>query len=685
MIGPGVSTPLPSMDFETYSEAGYVWDEDRDRWASISSSAPHGLGAVGASVYTEHPSCEVISLAYDLKNGRGARIWLPGMDPPADLFAHIAAGGLLSAWNSMFEYLVWSNVCYARMGWPWLPLEQLRDAMAKAQASGLPGKLASAGAAIRAPIQKLTDGSRLLTKFSRPRNPTKSNPSRRLKLTDEPVDGSRLVAYNVVDIESEAAVSDLCPDLSSSELDVWQLDQRINARGVALDRAAVAHCVRIVGQVHAEETAELQRITGGAVKSAAELQNLSNWLHGQDVHLDSLQAADVSAALERDNLPAEVRRALEIRASLSLSSVTKLYAMQRRVSRDGRLRGLFAYCGAERTGRFAGRGPQPQNLPGGHPADAFPFILADIASMNAPALRERYGDPIALVSGCLRGLFTAEPGCDLICSDYSSIEAAVLAVLAGEQWRIDVFRDRGDIYSESAARITGVPIGPDGKHPLRKQVGKVAELASGYQGSVGAWKRFGASDHIGNDEAILQSVRQWRSQSPAIVQFWYGVEAAARSAILHPGQCFAYRGISYGVKDDVLLCRLPSGRLLWYRGPRLTRAERFGREVLRISYMGKDGTSGQWIRIDTYGGKLTENIVQATSRDILTHAMINLERAGYPIVLHVHDEIVAEVPRGTAWYSVEEFETIMGRLPAWAADWPVRAAGGWRGRRYRKD
>lgn len=681
------STVLPGMDFETYSEAGYVWREDKQKWASISSSPPHGLLAVGASVYTEHPSCRVISLAYDLRDGRGVNLWLPGFDPPADLFGYLATGGLIAAWNSMFEYLVWSNVCVPRMGWPVLPLEQLRDTTAKARAAGLPGHLGAAGEAIRAPVQKLKDGTRLINKFSKPRNPTQKNPARRLLLRDDPIDGSEFLRYNTIDVEAETTIGSMVPDLSPTELDVWQLDQRINARGVAIDTAALSHCVRVVEQVHAEDTAELQQITGGYVESAAKLDKLKTWLTAQGVAVDSLDADAVANALTDDTpLPPDARRVLEIRASLSLSSVKKLFSMQRRISRDGRLRDLFAYCGAERTGRFAGRGPQPQNLPGGHPAEALPFILDDIAHLSLPALRKRYGDPLALVSGCLRGLFVAGPGHDIISADYHSIEAVGLAMLAGEQWQIDVFRSHGRIYEMTASQLFGVPFQEfldhkeqTGKHhPLRKK-GKIAALASGYQGSVGAYRRFGAE---GTDEEILSIVRQWRQRNPNIVQFWYGLEDAARQAILEPGQCFSHRGITYGVRDDVLYCRLPSGRYLWYREPRLTRTTRFGREVLRISYMGKD-VSGRWVRIDTYGGKLAENVTQASCRDILTHAMLHVEAAGYPIVLHVHDEIASEVPRGFG--SVEELEHIMGEMPAWAADWPIHAAGGWRGHRYRKD
>jgi DNA polymerase len=725
----GYATILPDMDFETYSEAGYNFDKDLNKWISISKSAPHGLGAVGAAAYSEHPSTEILCLAYDLKDGRDHRLWLPGMSPPQELFNHIAAGGLIEAWNSMFEYLIWENVCYARMGWPKLPLESLRCAMSKSYAFSLPGALGKAAGVVNVPIQKLKDGARLIKKFSCVRNPTKKDARLRIRPPEDLVDAEKLYNYCSIDIKTEAALSRLIPDLSPEELKLWLLDQKINARGVSIDMESLQACISIIEQITAKYTTELFNVTGGAVSSGSEIQKIITWLRNVGVHTNSIDVENVKWLLDSDNLPPAARRVLEIRSFIGASSVKKLFSISKRVSRDGRMRGLFQYHGAG-TGRFAGRGPQPHNLPTSGPnvhhcicgryykitfklcprclrpssetnvkewnIDSVSYALEVIKRRDIDLLESILGDPVAVVSGCLRGLFCATSDKDLICSDYSAIEAVILAVLAGEQWRIDVFNTHGKIYEMSASKITGIPfqefldykINTGNHHPARKKIGKVSELASGYQGSVGAWKAFGADKHIGDDEKILAAVRKWRADSPNIVNFWYKIEDAARSAIQFPGRSFGYRGIYYQIHSDTLFCQLPSGRKLCYHSPRLTPdVTPWGKEVLKISYMcwntdPKKGPSG-WIRVDTYGGKLTENIVQAIARDILTYAMVNLENAGYPIVLHVHDEIVAEILK--SFGSIKEFEKIMNIMPPWAQGWPIRATGGWRGKRYRKE
>jgi len=305
-----------------------------------------------------------------------------------------------------------------------------------------------------------------------------------------------------------------------------------------------------------------------------------------------------------------------------------------------------------------------------------------------------YGDAMPAVAGCLRGLFVAAPGHDLICSDYSSIEAVVLAEIAGEEWRREVFRTHGRIYEMSAAKITGVPMPTEGRHVHRK-LGKIAELSGGYQGWIGAWKAFGAAEFL-NDEEIKTAILAWRAASPSIVELWggqpsrrrgeyWGIEGCAIQAVLQPGRAFGYRGITLLMRGDTLFLRLLSGRLIHYHRPRLEPSQRREGEY-SLSYEGwnsnpKNGPVG-WIRMNTWGGRLTENIVQAVANDILRFASVNLEAAGYPIVLHVYDEVACEVPHGRR--SVEELEAIMMQLPAWAAGWPIRAAGGWRGRRYRK-
>jgi DNA polymerase len=724
--GAGFATILPDFDFECYSEAGYYWNAKANRWNGITRTMP-GLPAVGAPAYAEHPSTEILSLAYDLKDGRGPYLWVPGCPPPAALIAHITSGGLLEAWNSSFEYYIWNQVCHRRMGWPALPYQQLRCAMAKGRAHSLPGKLGTAANVLQAPEQKDAKGEGLIRKLCIPRAPTKAIPGTRLTPVDSPTLFGDLYSYNMQDIKAEAAVSRLCPNLSPDELQLWLLDQEINFRGVHMDRVALADCISIVEQATEAGTAELQQITNGVVQTVGEVSKIQGWLGANGVHVYNLDADAVRDALTRDNLPQAARRVLEIRASLGSASVKKLAAIERRLSNDGRLRDLFAFCGADRTGRWAGRGPQPQNLPASGPkvgrckvcgairwikltrcvcgvdnpvvfeptdwgAEAVAVALADIATRSLTHVSARWGDPIAAVSGCLRGLFSAAPGYDLICSDFSAIEAVVLAELAGEKWRQEVFRTHGKIYEMSAAKISGVPFEEflrhkqetGQHHPLRKKVGKVAELASGYGGGLGAWKAFGADEFM-TDEEITANVKAWRAASPAVSAFWYGLQDAAFAAVLTPGGVYEYRGIKYGVKDDILYCTLPSGRNLTYHQPRLEleNYDRYNQPRYRLTYMGTDTYTKQWARLDAWGGKLTENVVQAVARDILAYAMLNHSRAGYRIVLHVHDEIAAEVPVG--WGSVDEFERVMSTMPPWAEGWPVKAAGGWRGLRYRKD
>lgn len=726
--GIGYTTLLPAMDFETYSEAGYRFDETANKWRSITTSVPHGLGAVGASVYSEHPSTEVLSLAYNLEDGLGARLWIPGMDPPQELFDHFAKGGLIEAWNSSFEWYIWNNVCTARMNWPPLSFHQLRDAMAKGHAFSLPGKLMYAAIALNT-TRKIGEGTRLLNKFSRPRNSTKKDPRRRMRLEDDPVDAAKLFEYNLGDITTETEISMQVPDLSPEELDVWLLDQTINFRGAAIDLQALEACTSVVDQASAKYTKELYELTGGTVDSISKFQKLGGWLGAHGVHSESLDMDHVKEILKDKDLPPVVRRVLEIRQTLGAASVKKLYAIANRVSADGRMRDLFAFCGAQRTGRFAGRGAQFQNLPKagpktqrctcGHHYGVFLFdscpwcgvcvnsnppaewslkvvqdVLAVVATRDLATVEAYFGEAIPVIVGCLRALFVAPDGYDLICADYSAIEAVILSMLSGEEWRIEVFRTHGLIYETSASIITGVPFEEfvryrketGNHHPLRNKIGKYAELASGYGGWLGAWKAFGADEYL-TDEEIEDAASKWRAASPKIIEFWKGLESAVIEAISNPGECFSFQGITYGVHDDILYCRLLSGRNLTYHAPRLHAATKpWGKPYMAISYLGwnadpKKGALG-WSRLETYGGKLTENVVQALARDIQVHGMLNVERAGYPLILHAHDESVSEVRQGFG--SLEEYERLLSTLPTWAAGWPIRAVGGWRGRNYRK-
>lgn len=742
--GMGVATVLPDCDFETKSAAGYVWLPERNKWGTLPGASKKGLSAVAAARYAEDPSTDVQWFAYDLKDGRGTRQWVPGMLPPFDLFAHVAEGGLLEAHNNMFERLIWRHVMARRYGWPEVPAEQWRCSMAKARAHALPGALGKIGEVLNLPIQKDKEGERLLKFFAVPRDPTKANPDTWNDPAKYPDDFAAYGRYNATDIAAESEVSIRCPDLTGDELEFWQADQAINWRGVHIDRAGVENCIAIIEQAHTTYNAELRVLTGGTVSTASELAKLKGWLGAHGVHMadgpGSMDDDAIEAVLARP-LPPHCRRALEIRQAIGSASVKKVFSMANQVCSDDRLRDLFSYHAA-RTGRPTGNGPQPTNLPKAGPTvyrcdctrhsadaaacrwcgkpranpralewsvDAVEDALAVIALRDLRTVEHYFGDAMLTVSGCLRGLFNAAPGHDLIASDYTAIEAVVLAALAGEQWRLDVFRARRDIYLESISRSTGIPLeelvaykAANGMHHPQRQRGKIQELALGFGGWIGALRAFGAE---GEDRDLQQQVLAWRSASPAVVEFWggqtrdfgrdggewFGLEGAVLRAMHAPGQVFAVArldgtatGISYVMRDDALYCRLPSGRYLTYHRPRLRETGNW--RGFEISFEGyntnpKSGPIG-WIRMNTYSGKLCENVVQATARDVQRHAIINLERRGYPVVLHVYDEDVSEIPEGFG--SIEEFESVMNDLPDWAHGWPISASGGWRGKRYRK-
>lgn len=746
-VGGYQSTILADFDFETFSMAGFVWNDDRQKWGPLPGVAAQGKGlsSVGVVNYSEHPSFEVLSLYYDLKDGQGRRHWRPGLANPQDLFDHLAAGRLLEAWNVGFEKRAWRR-CVQLYGWPSLEphISQLRCAMAKSRAHARPGALGKA-AAVAGTLAKDAEGDKGIKLFCVPQNPTKKQPKTRLTAQDEPELFERLIVqYNETDIRSEAHNSANTPDLTPLELEYWQADQTINDRGVHVDLAALRGAERIINQAIAKYGREFEQITGGI--KPTELQQLRGWCSGLGVHLLNATEDTLAETLADPDLPALVRRALEIRALVGSASVKKVFAMINQASSDSRLHDLFIFQGA-RTGRPTGYGPQPTNLPKagpnvwrcqcgkhfghsrpacpwcglaaptqGQPAEWSPEAMYDAMAVviigNLELLELFFGEALLTVAGCLRGMFTAAPGKTLISSDYTAIEAVVLACLAGEQWRIDLFREGGKIYEKSGALVTGETYEnilahkvATGQHHPARQIGKTAELGLGYQGWVGAWRAFDENSALSDDD-IKKIVLAWRAASPAIVEFWggqsrrraggldwelFGVEGHFIQSILTPDLWYEYRGLRFITRDGTTYIYLPSGRCLTYHNTQLRQSEKYGCRYA-ISYWGwntnpKNGPSNQWINMDTWGGRLVENIGQAVGNDILRHATVKLEAANYPVVLHVYDEIVAEVPEGFG--SVDELETIMRDLPPWAvlpdgSRWPIGAAGGWTGKRYRK-
>lgn len=737
-----------TIDFETYSEAGFIWDEEGQTWQAPEGAPKKGIAAVGALAYAEHPSTEVLTMSYRIPGDVAVSRWRPGMPNPQRLFGHIAAGGLVEAHNVMFERAIWHYVCRRRYGWPDVPPHQWRCSAAKARVNNLPGALGNLTDVLPVTAKKDTDGKRLLNKFSVPQKPTKKNPAKRIRPEDDPEDAERLYAYCDRDVEAEEEVSALMMPMSVNELRFWQLDQRINWRGVGVDRVSVRNMMAVLQQAQARYGHECRALTGGLEPS--QVQKLIGWMAGRGVPMASLDSEAVEAALERDTTPPDARRVLQIRQLVGSASVKKLYAFDRSANNDNRVRNIITHHGA-RTGRPTGDLVQPLNMPKAGPSliycgcgkpharrDLCPWcgcpvppeprryhwpdvpkgyqenpvdhIQTIMATRSLDAVEWFFGDALLCISGSLRGMIWADEGNDLIASDYSAIEAVVTAALAGCEWRMQVFRDKKDIYLMSCVMMGLGPTYEEylayketngANHPDRNQYGKYAELSLGFGGWLGGWRGFDTTDNLTDDE-VKRLIVAWRAASPEIVEMWggqtrgkpwepdfrlerFGFEGAFVNAVQYPGQLFTSHGIGFFMRGDVLIIRLLSGRELAYASPRLWQSER-APGTLDITYMTwnsnpKYGPIG-WVAMKTYSGRIAENIVQATAHDIQRYGIENLEAAGYPIVLHVYDEDIGEVPHGFG--SIEEFEAIMSTMPPWAEGWPVRASGGWRGRRYRK-
>lgn len=742
-------TAHATIDFETYSEAGYEWSDALNKWVPPEggSATNKGLSLVGVVNYTRHPSFEVLCCWYKLPGGEPV-YWAPGLPDPQPLFDYIAAGGIVEAHNMAFEHRV-----FQALGWPEIPRAQQRCSMAKSRAWALPGSLDKATAVIGT-RPKNPDGDKGIKTFCVPRQPTQTKGMLRVRPEDKPEEFQRqIVDYCRDDVLSEEELSAVVPELSPIELEHWQVDQAVNRRGVGVDLSTV-HAVRqILRDTYDLYVNECKAITGGLKPS--EVSKLIKWAATFGVEFTELDDEAVTEALERPNLPGPVRRALMCRQAVAGASVKKIHAMINQAN-GGRVFDMFNFHAA-RTGRPTSTAVQLSNIPRGslmtrlcscekhfvgdtcpwcgsadakNPDEWTPEVMEDVITVLQTGSHDLVehvfgkGNAVQAIAGSLRGMLVAADGHDLVSSDYTAIEAVVLACLAGEQWRIDLFREKGKIYEMSGAKVGNVTYESlleykreTGKHHALRQTGKVSELSCGYGGWIGAWLNFDKSGTRTDDE-IKRIILAWRAASPAIVEFWggqvrrdqgwknelFGVEGAFIRAALLPGVPVNYRGFVFEAQKPAFPVRCPaaslsdpctvqitllSGRKLTYHNVLLepTPPDQSWKGRYAISYEGyntnkNNGATNKWIRMRTYSGKLVENLCQAVANDILRHAMANLERSGYPVVLHVYDEIVCEVPKGFG--SVEELESIMKTLPSWAAGWPIGADGGWRGRRYRK-
>jgi DNA polymerase len=637
------------------------------------------IKTAGPTRYAEDPTTDVWCAAWAINDGPIA-IWHPGEQVPDQLAEHVRAGGRICAHNIGFEWAIWRLILTPRYGWPEPTLEQLDCTAARAAAMALPRKLEDAAQALGLPVTKDMAGHRLMLQMARPRAVNGA-----LVWWDEPDKLERLGAYCRQDVEVERALDRRTRSLSASERDLFLLDLKINKRGLSLDQTLIAAAQAVVDRTLAALNAELREVTGGIVTSTTKLADLKRWLNEQGLAhtVETLGQAAIAELLQGD-LPPHARRALETRAKAAKTSTAKLRAFEARVCRDGRLRDNLIFHGAN-TGRWAGRGAQLQNLPR-------PTLVTDQDTAIKLILEQgevdQLGPPLAIVSEILRGVLIAAEGHELLAADYVAIEARVLAWLACQLDLLQQFRDGVDPYRRMAGRIYRLSIEDADALPKdsrERWIGKGVILGAGYQ--MGA-KRF--RDECAKQGVMISSaeaeriINTYRAANTRIVALWYELERAALQAVAQPGLIVPAAGgrVRFRVRRESLWLQLPSGRLLAYPKPRLEKRETpRGETRTTVAYYGRSQKTQQWGWQHGYGGKWTENIVQATARDLMAAGMLRLERAGYPVLLTVHDEVVAEVPK--RFGSLEEFERLLAEAPDWAVGCPI-VASGWRGKRYRK-
>ena len=634
-------------------------------WLDTETYSSVDLKKAGAFAYMESPDFEVLLLPYAWDD-EPVRV-LDLTDPAdreelPDIIAGLQDPDVLKvAHNTAFE-----RSAYRRQFGFYQKPEEWVDTMVLCAMNGLPLSLDGAGAALRLPVQKRKDGTALINYFCKPCDPTIANGGRTRNLPEHaPEKWERFKLYARDDVEVERLIYKRLARYQVPEWErrIWALDARINEYGVRVDLDLAQAAVEMDAAYTAECSAEMQRLTGLANPNS--VQQLKGWLAERGLEADSLDKKAITGLLAKAKDPTTIR-VLQLRQLLSKTSIKKYEAMLRAACADERVRGLTQYYGAARTGRWSGRLVQLQNLPQNH-LEGIGSVRELVRQRDLETLKLIYGNVSDVMSQLIRTALIAKPGHTFLVADFSAIEARVIAYLAGEQWRLDVFAAGGDIYCSSASQMFKVPVEKHGVNAHLRQKGKVAELACGYGGGVGALIAFGASDMGLTQEEMQNIVSQWRAASPTIPRFWRAAETAAKTALRNPGKTCAVPGIGAPVryrKDaDALRCMLPSGRVLSYWGAQLD-------DDGSIIYMGQE--AAQWSRQDTWGGKLVENIVQAFARDCLAVSMERLAAAGFQICFHVHDEVVAEAPEGSRW---QDMAVIMAQPIDWAPGLLLRADG----------
>src|SRR5262245_58282301 len=640
------------------------------------------LKSAGAYRYAADPRTTVLCAAYTVDDGP-VQLWTPG-DPVPPEFIEAARNPTWTvvAHNDQFEAAIEQFLLAPRFGWPLIPLERHRCTMALSLAHGLPARLDAAADALELANRKDAAGQRLMHQTAKPRRPHKDEDPAGTYWFDDAERLKRLYSYCQQDVEVERELYQRLPALSFSEQQLWELSSRINGRGFCVDRKFAEAARRIAQAAAPEIDQELAEITGGVVTGINQVARLTAWLQQQSCAVEKLNKRAIEKLLLDPGLPPQVQRALELRLGGAQAAVKKIDALLARAGDDGRVRGAFRYHGAA-TGRWAGEGFQPQNLK--RPAvDDLEAAVAAVATGDYAHVRSLYPRPLSVVGDCSRSMIGAAPGHMLIGADFGSIESRVLAWIAGEEWKLDSYRrfdatgdPRDEPYCVTACRIFGEPIGTYTKDSPERGVGKICDLAFGYAGGLGAWRKF-EPDRF-TDEQVRAFCRDWRAAHSNIKKYWSRLDRAAWTAVQQRGRVIRCGPVVIKTTGTFLQLKLPSGRKLSYPQPRVIGDSREQRVVFT------DNAAGQFTDCrhgkGAYGGLWTENVVSGIARDLLAEAMLRIEAGGYPIVLHVHDEIVCEVPEGFG--STEEFTRLMTSKPAWALELPI-AAEAWSNSRYRK-
>lgn len=646
----------------------------------IETYSGNDLNKCGVYKYVQHPDFDILLFGYAVDGGEVHVVDLTaGEEIPEEILAALSDEDVTKwAFNSSFERICLSE--WLRRNHPehfysysvegdsvgdYLDPRGWKCSMIWSAYMGLPLSLAGVGAVLGLEEQKLKEGKDLIRYFCVPCKPTKSNGGRTRNLPEhDPEKWELFKFYNRRDVEVEQSIQKKLqnfpvPDFVWEEF--WQ-DQEINDRGILLDLALVENAIAL-DEISKDKLSD-------AMKDITELDNpnsvaqMKQWLYDQGVEADSLGKKDVAKMIADDDIDEDVTEALRLRQQLAKSSVKKYQAMQKAVCRDGRARGMFQFYGANRSGRWAGRIIQLQNLPQNH-MDDLEQARGLVGNGDYEALSMLYDSVPNVLSELIRTAFVAGEGNKFCVADFSAIEARVLSWLAGEQWRTDVFVNNGDIYCASASAMFGVPVEKHGQNAELRQKGKIAELALGYGGSVGALKSMGAIEMGLMEEELQPLVDSWRSANPDIVRFWWDVDRAVKKAVKQR-EPSVLKGIRFECRSGMLFITLPSGRRLAYVKPRMGE-NRFGGES--VTYEGVGGTK-KWERIESYGPKFVENIVQAISRDILCYAMRTLSHCR--ICAHVHDELIIEIRKDASLAAICDQ---MGRTPPWAEGLVLDADG----------